>query len=437
MPLSGKIAEFETSASALLEAVRNRDIRVQDVAARFLQRIEDANGTVGAVRQTLTEAAMAAAGAWDKRIRSGEALPPLTGLPVVVKENCDTIGARCSAGLSFREDHVPTVDSAITRRLREAGAIVLGVSVSDPGAFSVRTPDVTHPVDSALTVGGSSGGSAAALAAGFCLAAIGSDTGGSIRIPSACCGTAGLKPTYGAWSKEGVFPLVPSLDHIGPMARTATDVQLIWNALSPGAPNPSRQVRRAGYDPRWVELADPEIRSAFALCSERLRASSIEVVTVELPDLEEVSVMHGQIFMVEAAALHCSEHAEKIENYPDVARDWFAIARKMEVGAYVDACQRRHAMRRHVDSLLNHVDVIITPTIAVCRPPRATEMLTVAGQAFDYTMALVRLTCLFNHTGHPVISFPVAGANDQYAASIQVMGPWYSEAMISDLARQL
>ncbi|MFK0334764.1 amidase [Rhizobium sp. NPDC090275] len=431
---SGEVASFETSADALVTAIRKREITVQDATSHFLTRIAQSNGTIGAVRHTMSEAAMEAAGLWDKRIRSGEGPPPLIGLPVVVKENCDTVGVRCSAGLSFRNDHAPAVDSDITRRLREAGAIILGVSVSDPGAFSVRTPDVTHPVDPALTVGGSSGGSAAALASGFCLGAIGSDTGGSIRIPSACCGTAGLKPTYGAWSKEGVFPLVPSLDHIGPMARTASDVRLIWQALTQPRKSPARTVRKAGFDQNWVAVADPQIREAFARGLDMMQARGIEIVEVTLPDLDEISAMHGQIFIVEAAALHCAQHADDIASYPALARDWFAAARDIKLGTYVDACRKRHAMKLHIDRILGRVDAIVTPTIAVSRASKIGNTLEIAGQAHDYTMALVRMTSLFNHTGHPAVAFPIPDTGDSLSASIQLVGPWHAEAMLLDLA---
>ena len=428
---------FETNAEAACAAIRNRDVSAQELTSHFLARIEAGNGSLGAIRHVMADQAIEAARAVDAKTEAGEALPPLAGLPVVVKENCDTAGAPCSAGLAFRADHVPMADSAVTARLRAAGAIILGVSVSDPGAFSVRTPDVTHPVDPALTVGGSSGGSAAALAAGFCLGAIGTDTGGSIRIPSACCGTAGLKPTYGALPMDGIFPLVKSLDHVGPMGRSVGDVRLLWHALANGQSEPVSEPRRIGYDPAWVEIADRPIRDAFALGLERLRDQGISVVEISLPDLDDVVAMHGQIFLVEAAAYHCAHHGENIGSYPAIAREWFAVAREMGVGAYIDACTKRVAMTGMVDQALRKVDAIMTPSLCVALPKKAAETVTIAGVQHDYTMGLVRLTCLFDHTGHPSVAFPVLGAPDALTSSFQVIGPHRGEEKLLQIADRL
>lgn len=413
---------FETSAAAALAAIRAGDVSAQELTSLFLARIESANPALGALRHVSANAAIDAALAIDRNVRSGKPLPPLAGLPVVVKENCDTAGLPCSAGLPFRANYIPQMDSAITRRLRKAGAIVLGVSVSDPGAFGVRTADVTHPLDTSLTVGGSSGGSAAALAARFCLGAIGTDTGGSIRIPSACCGTVGLKPSFGALPMEGVFPLVPSLDHVGPMARSVADVRLLWQGISGKAPEAAPRPRRVGYDPRWVEIADQPIRAAFVQGLQRLKDRGIAAVEIELPKLDDIVSMHGQIFIVEAAAWHCAHYEDVIDSYPAIARAWFAMARDMKVSTYVEACAKRIAMTRAVDQLMETIDAIVTPTICVARPDRFAETLAVAGKQGDYVMSLVRLTCLFDHTGHPTIALPAAGTGDVLASSVQVIG---------------
>ncbi|MGV2130620.1 amidase [Agrobacterium vitis] len=428
---------FDTSAMAALAAIRGRDISAQELISRFLARIEHDNGHLHALRHGLSEQAMQDAAALDMSIRAGENLPVLAGLPVVVKENCDTAGVSCSAGLAFRTTHVPAGDSWITARLRAAGAIIVGLSVSDPGAFGTRTAEVTHPADPDLTVGGSSGGSGAALAAGFCLGAIGTDTGGSIRIPSACCSTVGLKPSFGALPMEGIFPLVKSLDHVGPMAQSVDDVAVLWRALTLVPPVPVSKPRRVGYDPAWIECADAPIRDAMRLALERLAENNVQVVEVKLPALDDVVSMHGRIFLVEAAAYHCAQHPTDIDAYPALARDWFAAAREMSVGAYVDACVERAAMTRAVDSVLQNVDAILAPTLCVARPEKAAELLAITGVQQDFTMGMVRLTCLFNHTGHPAVSLPVHGASDPLASSIQVIGPKGGEERVLGMARMV
>lgn len=420
--------EVTRSAVAALAAIRSGACSVAALTEAFLDRIATENPRINALRTWDGGRALAAAHDLDARRARGEVIGPLGGLPVVVKENCDTVGFACSAGLEFRAGHLPSVDSWITARLRAAGAVILGTSVSDPGAFGVRTAEVTHPADPALTVGGSSGGSAAALAAGLCLGAIGTDTGGSIRIPSACCGTVGLKPTFGALPMRGVFPLVPSLDHVGPMARDVADTALIWAALAGQAAAAARQVDSVGVDPDWLAEADPQIRAAIEDMLERLRGRGVAVRDIHLPALDDVGRMHGRVFFAESAAWHLAHHAGERGRYPQMAQDWFDLALKMPVADYVDACRARELARRQVEAQLRIVDVILTPTLSVWRPMRDAAALCVNGVAMDYVMGLVRQTCLFDHTGHPALAMPLPDRPPSMGEGIQLVGPLGSDA---------
>ncbi len=421
---------IRSGAVAALAAIREGKVTAEALTAEFLDTIDDRNPGIGALGQVLSAQALARARDIDGMISGGRDPGPLAGLPVVVKENCDTAGAVCSAGLAFRRDHEPERDSWITARLKDAGAVVLGVSLSDPGAFDVRTPAVTHPVDPLLTVGGSSGGSAAALAAGLCLGAIGTDTGGSIRIPSACCGTVGLKPTFGALPMEGIFPLVQSLDHVGPMARSVADVEVLWHALSDGGPSESERVGKIGVDPRWIAEIDEPLQEQFAALLRRMAAQGVQCIEVTLPEPDQVIEMHGTIFLVESAAYHLAHHGEQVAAYPEVARGWFDAALAMPVRAYVEACKRRKAFTERVDALLAEVDGLLLPTIPVAGPKRAAASLSVAGEARDYTMALVRHTCLFDHTGHPALALPGSGHAEPGNLSVQLVGRYGAESQV-------
>jgi Asp-tRNA(Asn)/Glu-tRNA(Gln) amidotransferase A subunit family amidase len=427
-----------SSMEAASSAVTRRDFSFEELTSQFLSRIAESNAAVGAIRVTAVAEALNAARAMDRLLEAGGPLPPLAGMPVVIKENCDTIGIPCSAGLAFRAGCIPTTDAPVVKRLRDAGAVILGVSVSDPGAFGVRTTEVTHPRDPALTVGGSSGGSAAALAAGFCLGAIGTDTGGSIRIPSACCGTVGLKPSFGAWSKDGVYPLVPSLDHIGPMATTIEDVRLMWNALSDSDIEVGH-ARSVGFDPRWISDADRLIADDFAAVLNRLVQSGLTVKEIELPHLDEILEMHGRIFFVEGAAYHRAHFGKDIPNYPVMAQEWFEAAARMQVGEYISACERRTLFTRKIDHLLDKVDLILTPTLSVLHPRKDAAKLYVSGEELDFTLALVRQTCLFNHTGHPALTMPMKRKIESAMPppSLQIVGPRGYEATVLDFATLL
>lgn len=425
-----------TSMAAASAALTRRDVSFEELTSQFLTRITESNAVIGALRFVAAAEALDTARALDRRLEAGGPLPPLAGMPVVIKENCDTTGIRCSAGLPFRGGHIPATDAPVVKRLRHAGAVILGVSVSDPGAFGVRTAEVTHPRDPALTVGGSSGGSAAALAVGYCLGAIGTDTGGSMRIPSACCGTVGLKPSFGAWSKDGVYPLVPSLDHIGPMATTVEDVRLIWNAISESGAA-ATHVRSVGFDPRWIGDADRLIAGDFSDVLERLARAGTTVKEIKLPYLHEILEMHGLIFFVEGAAYHRANFGEDIRHYPAMAQDWFEAAGRMHVSEYISACERRVFMTRKIDHALSKVDLILTPTLSVLHPRKDAAQLLVAGEDIDFTMALVRQTCLFNHTGHPALAMPMKGHSAMPPPSLQIVGRRGHEATLLHFAASL
>jgi Asp-tRNA(Asn)/Glu-tRNA(Gln) amidotransferase A subunit family amidase len=419
-----------TSGVAAVAAIRNRDCSAAELTESFLARIAEENPRLNALRDCDADQARQTALALDARLERGEDIGPLGGLPVVVKENCDTAGYACSAGLTFRSGHRPTHDSWITARLRSAGAVILGTSISDPGAFGVRTAEVTHPADAALTVGGSSGGSAAVLAAGLCLGAIGTDTGGSIRIPSACCGTVGLKPTSDALPMTGIFPLVPSLDHVGPMARTVADTAHLWSALRVGHMDAPRPVKRIGLDPAWVADADAPIRHAFAALEDRLTNAGFEVYEIALPRIDSVWDIHGDVFLAESAAWHLARYSDQRSQYPQIAQDGFDLAEAMTVEAYIKACRGRVQARNRVTALLDTLDLILAPTLSVYLPPKDSETLMVGGIATDYVMALVRQTSLFNVTGHPSLAMPVPGKGAKIAPSLQIVGRHGAEQQI-------
>lgn len=427
---------FLTSATAASAAIAKREVSVEALTSYCLSTIAQTNGQTHTLRFVASEQALETARALDLTIKTGTAFGPLTGIPIVVKENCDTAGAPCSAGLDFRANNRPDTDAPLVARLRQAGAVIIGVSVSDPGAFGVRTLDVTHPANADLTVGGSSGGSAAALVAGYCLAAIGTDTGGSIRIPSACCGTAGLKPTFSVLPMTGVYPLVPTLDHIGPMAKTVADPALMWDALQDRR-SPTAGVKVIGYDPKWVRDAEAPVANAFWSLLERLGSVGIIAKIVDLPDLDAISKMHGTIFFVESAAHHYAHYTQDIPNYPEMARDWFKAAQALPVSDYVTACVQRQSLTAHVNRLLDDVDVIVTPTLSVLHPRRDADTVRIGGRDHDFTLGLVRQTCLFNHTGHPALAMPLYKEGTNPPPSVQLVGRRHDEQRLLDFGQAI
>lgn len=410
-----ELNEILTSAKAARAAFLSGAASAEEITRAMLIRIARENPRLNAYREVLETPALAEARVVDAAQAAGRDPGPLAGLCVAVKENIDTVPAEASTGMRFLRGRRPRQDSWITAWLRTLGATIIGTTISDPGAFGVRTAEVVHPANAALSVGGSSGGSGAALAAGLCHAAIDTDTGGSIRIPAALCGVAGLKPAWGRWSLAGVWPLVPSLDHVGPMARTGEDLMLVADAIDPRplpeAPAPSRAV----FDPLWVAECDAEVQEAFEAALKALQRAGITVTETRLPSLDRASDAHGTIFCVETAAFYHATVAPGVE-LPREGQGAVEHASSIPMAAYLAACRDRQSMREEVDALLAEGTLVLSPTTAIARAPKAEETLIIGGKAFDFTYGLVRLTCLFDHTGHPAAVLPAVGGSLQLVA---------------------
>lgn len=421
-----------------LAALGSKDLSAVELTEIALARIHAANPTIKAFRELINERALSDARKVDTDRAAGMSLGPLAGIPVGVKENIDVTPAYSGAGLSFRRFNKPSADAWITKALRNAGAVILGTTTTDSGAFGVQTPEVRHPQVPGLAVGGSSGGSAAALAAGFCYGAIGTDTGGSIRIPSACCATVGLKPTHGALPLEGVFPLVWSLDHVGPMARSVVDLAVVATSIEPTvfAPKPPRGTT-IGYDPQYLADADPRIAREFENLFSLLKELRFSVVKVTLPRPEEVLPVHLAIFSSESAAFYLTEYAQHSAEFPPVANWMFEHLKTLRPYEYVLASRERERLTRQIDKLFDGIDFIITPTIPVVEPKAEDEGFSLGGKWYEFTPALVRNTALFDHTGHPALAMPFASLGASTAASLQIVGPLASDGAVLELGLKL
>jgi len=388
----------------------------EDIARGFLDRIARENPKINCYREVLADTALAEARAADNAHRAGQDAGPLAGICLAIKENIDCPPAAASAGMGWMCDRRPPVAAPVVADLRALGATILGTTISDPGAFDVRTPEVMHPSDPALCVGGSSGGSAAALAAGLAHGALGTDTGGSVRIPAALCGVAGFKPTWGPGALQGVWPLVPSLDHVGPMARTLDDLAVIWAAMtSAHATAPEAAPLSVGFDPAWIADCDAKVQADFAQRLAVLANRGVLMREIRLPSLDQISDIHRTIFCTETAAWYRANVAPGTA-LPAAAVASLLHAETIAKGVYLAACDLRRAMTKQVDAALLDCDLILSPTTLIMQVPRDTRSLLVAGRQIDLTYALVRLTCLFNHTGHPALVAPFT------CGSLQVVG---------------
>lgn len=440
MSSGGPELPYQTLRGAA-RALAARRISARELTDAVLTRIEALNPALGAFSDLVADRAREDAARIDRQRAAKKKLGPLAGIPVAIKDLIDTVPARCSGGLPFRVDNRPTQDAVAVRRLRRAGAIVVGVTATDPGAFNVRTPAVWHPLAPDRTVGGSSGGSGAALAAGLAYGALGTDTGGSIRIPAACCGVAGLKPTLGRVSTAGVLPLAQSLDHVGPMARFASDLGPLAQALDPRYGEGGRRAKRrpiiVGTDPHYAADAEPlaaaGLERALTLC-EKLGA---EIRSVSLPDPAIAAETHLSIFCADSADFHFSTFPDDIAGYPASARDLLELASTLPGYRYRRALRQREQMRALLKAVFSEVDIVLVPTLPVLPPARDAETITVGGRQLDFTLALIHYTFVFDHTGNPVVSLPVTETAPGIGSSVQVVADKNRDADAVDFASNL
>lgn len=361
-----------------------------------------------------------------EELAAGTDRGPLHGLPVAVKDMIDVRGLPTTAGARHFTGHVAEQDAACVARLREAGAIIIGKTTTHEfangptGDLSANGPTHNpHAVD--RMAGGSSSGSAAAVAAGIVPLALGTDTGGSVRVPAACCGVVGLKPTYGAVPTSGVFPLAPSLDTVGVLARSSAECRLAWTALTTGETAHGQDgLPSIGWlEPSTVHPVEPRIARAA-------RLAVGEPSTVSLPQIRDLREAYRVIQGRESYAVHVDRLATEAELYSDEVRDRLFAGGDVHDWEYVRALERRDRVRESVMEVFRRVDFLALPTIPLTAPPLGSREWRVAGEPVDVRTALLSLTSPWSVLGLPAVSVP-AGRVDGLPIGVQLVGPPGSE----------
>ncbi|WP_199487542.1 amidase [Actinomadura spongiicola] len=384
-----------------------------------------------------------------RRWAAGTPLGPLDGVPVAVKSMVAMAGMPQDAGSRVLEGRYAYRDATLVGALRQAGAVIVGTTTMDEFALTTLGP-ARNPFDPGRTAGGSSGGSAVAVRAGMCFAAIGTDTGGSVRIPAACCAVVGLKPTYGLLPTDGIIPLAWSLDHAGPIGRTVADVALMLDVLLSGAGGTGGS---GGFDPavgaglagarigvpsdEYLGIAEPHVLRDFRTAVDAARAGGAEIVPVELPDQDEVKAVHWPVLSAEMAAYHLRRFGAAEDRYDAPMKDGIAAGAAVTTEEYLRAQRGRPILRATVDEALTGVDVIALPTLAVDPPELGRTEVELGGRPEDAVAAMVRLTSLANHTGHPAVSVPPGAAPEGRPAGVQLIGRHYDEPRLLAVAAGL
>jgi aspartyl-tRNA(Asn)/glutamyl-tRNA(Gln) amidotransferase subunit A len=396
-----------------------------ELVEESLGSIEVLDGRLGAFVAVLADQARAEAAARDAERAAGRVRGPLHGMPVAVKDLIDGAGAVTGAGSPKLTANRAERDAPVVERIRAAGAVVVGKTRTHEFAYGVLTPGTVNPWDESRIAGGSSGGSAAAVAAGLVRLAVGSDTAGSIRIPAACCGVVGFKPTYGAVPTTGVLPLSWSCDHCGPIAASVTEAALLFEVLSgvPAppltAPNPLRLGRLVGDD---LAMVDPAVGEALDRLCGRLERAGARIDEVELPLAAARSAV-ATIVLPEMAAAHAHLLAETGEQgYGSRVLAAIRLGQSALATEYVAGLRYRGRFVTLVEEFLAERDALLLPTIPVVAPERASQVVRLGdGSEIGVQVALTALPGAFNCSGSPVVSVPV-GLVDGLPVGVSLVG---------------
>ncbi|MFZ0534640.1 MAG: amidase [Anaerolineales bacterium] len=433
------------------ELLKHKEISPVELTQAHLERIQLLDQRLNSFITVTPELAIEQARQAEMEIAQGSYKGALHGIPLALKDLYETQGIRTTGGSTFFADYFPEADAAVVQRLKEAGAVLLGKLNMHEIALGVTNEnphygDCCNPWDLTRITGGSSGGNAAALAAGLCMGAMGSDTGGSIRIPSSLCGVVGLKPTYGRVSLRGVIPLSWNLDHAGPMARSVRDIAILLQTI-------------AGYDPQdawsvdmpvenyltihedgvrgWriaiasdgyftdTEVVDGEVQSAVIQVAKVFESLGAQVEQVPFPNAREAAMVNGLMTPSDAAAFH---HQRLAENPQGFGQD---VLKRLQTGAaytsteYSLARRMQTILRCQFKEFFNEFDLLLTPTTPITAPVRG------SADPFDRPRILTRFTAPYNLTGLPALSIPCGWSSEKMPIGLQIVGkPWAERKVI-------
>ena len=432
--------------------LRERRFSAVELATEAIARIERHDAALRTFITLTTEQALAEARQADRELAARADRGPLHGIPIALKDLFCTNGVRTTAGSRVYADFVPAIDAAVVERLRTAGAVMLGKLNMHELAYGITSANphfgaVRNPWNPAHSPGGSSGGSGAAVATGMVFMAMGSDTGGSIRIPASFCGTAGLKPTYGRVSRYGVLPLGFSLDHVGPLARTVRDCALTLNAIAGHDPRDPGSARRPGgnFVPaadcslRGVRIGVPEnfffehvqedversVRGALAT------AESLGAVLkpVRVPDMHAMNAIARLVLLSEASAVGEAFAGRRSELGADVLA-LLDQGRLVAAPDYVNAQRLRRHLRGEFVRLWAEVDCIAAPATPTVAPRIGDTTVRLGGRDEDVRLATTRLARGVNALGFPALSLPCGMSSEGLPVGMQIIGPAFDEARI-------
>ena len=433
----------------IAEEIATKQLSPVDVTTEILQRIDQLDGQLKSYATVTADQAMAAAQAAEQEINAGKYRGPLHGIPIAVKDLCFTKGIRTMGGVEVLAGHVPAFDSTVITKLAAAGAVLLGKLNLTEGAMGGynRNFDIPkNPWNPDRWTGSSSSGSGVATAAGLCLGSLGSDTGGSIRFPSAGCGVVGIKPTWGRVSRYGVLALAESMDHVGPMTRSVADAGIILEAIAgfdpndpTSLPNPvpnmlegigqDLQGVRIGFDEHYATHdIDTELADAVRAGVKVLANQGAEIVEVELPDVDEYVSAWPTLCTTEAVVAHAATYPFRRDAYGPWFQGWLDMGAKVSGAEYAKANNLRAACTGHLRRVFSEIDVLVCPSMSA--PPHVVTEEVLYGAYEPRDPKFQRFTVPFNYNGAPTLSVPCGMNSEGLPLSIQFVGKHLTEPLL-------
>lgn len=415
--------------------------RIASGELRAERLTEDALATIARLQPSLNafitvtgDAALADARKADREIAAGQYRGPLHGIPISLKDLIDVAGIPTTAGSKVREGRLAITDAPIVRHLKQAGAVLVGKTNLHEFAFGTTSEDsgwgpARHPIDPTRSPGGSSGGSAIAVATGMSIASVGSDTGGSIRIPAAVCGIVGLKPGWGEISAHGVVPLSRQLDHVGPLTRSVDDAGLMYHVLrgeTPADLHDDREslfgIKLASLDGYFMDRLSQDVEAVIQAALGLIRDGGVKLSSVSLPHATDIAPIYLHLVLADAAAYHATTLAERPHAYTPNVRIRLEMGRHVLGEDYVRALRGRDVIRSEVDRALAAVDALVLPALSIEAPPIGAATVPVKGGQEPVRSAMLRCTQPFNLSGHPAISVPCGTTAAGLPVGLQIVG---------------
>jgi aspartyl-tRNA(Asn)/glutamyl-tRNA(Gln) amidotransferase subunit A len=435
--------------------IASKQVSPVEVVRAHLDRIAALDSKLRAFITICADSALESARAAEADLMAGRPVGPLHGVPWAPKDLYSTKGVRTTGGSKILADSVPAADATVVARLARAGAIVLGkLNMHEfaygPEGINAHYGDTRNPwsSDAHRIAGGSSSGSGAAVAAGMAPGSLGSDTGGSIRIPASLCGITGLKPTYGRASRAGVLPLTWSMDHVGPMTRSARDCALMLGAIAgydPADPTTSvlpvpdygaaltgdvKGLRVGLLRAHFTDVAAPEVRTAVEAAAKQFERAGAVVDEVNLTQVAHAGTASAAIVASEALAYHAAWMRSRPQDYQPDVRERLRIGAFVSGVHYVRAQQVRALVAREIDEALARRDVLLAPATPLAAPVLGERETTLGDGPSDVRAALLRCTRPFNFSGHPACAAPCGFTAAGLPIGLQLIGRPFDEATV-------